>query len=42
VKSKRVTYYDASHPMVAQRTGDPARGSWTPRSKDKPKKGRRR
>jgi hypothetical protein len=39
---KAVRYYDHTHPLVAQRTGDPARGSFTPKSKDKPKKGRRR
>lgn len=34
--------YGASHPMVAQRTGDPARGEWTPKAlKPKPKKGKR-
>lgn len=30
--------YDHNHPMVARRTGDPARGSWLPKSKDKPKR----
>lgn len=34
----KVKYYGASHPMVAQRTGDPARGQWEPKSKAKTKK----
>lgn len=37
----RVTYYDANHPMVVQRSGDPARGNWIPKSVAKAKKGKR-
>ena len=33
--------YTHEHPMVAKRTGDPARGEWKPKAKDKPKKRRR-
>jgi hypothetical protein len=37
-----VKYYGASHPMVVKQTGDPARGEWAPKSKAKPKGGKRR
>jgi hypothetical protein len=40
---KQVPTYNHTHPMVAGRTGDPARGSWTPKEKQKPRKrGQRR
>jgi hypothetical protein len=34
-----VKYYGASHPMLIARSGDPARGEWTPKAlKPKAKK----
>lgn len=40
---KQPRRYDHRHPMVADRTGDPARGTWAPKDRSKQaKRGKRR
>lgn len=39
---KRVAVYTHEHPMVKSQSGDPARGEFKPRERDKPRKRRRR